>query len=78
MLELIIWRSFTGLFAGSLILVQAYDFTINLNDSVVADVTETSNRNTWLSRLDGIVSTAFIVGPAIGAVLLKINSRFPL
>ena len=24
MLELIIWRSFTGLFAGSLILVQAY------------------------------------------------------
>lgn len=46
--------------------------------SVVADVTDTSIRNTWLSRLDGIVSAAFIIGPAVGAVLMKVNNRFPL
>ena len=78
MLELIIWRSFTGLFAGSLILVQAYDFTINLNDSVVADVTETSDRNIWLARMEGFICGANIIGPALGAIFLKVNSRFPL
>lgn len=74
----IIWRSFTGLFAGSLILVQAYVSCVYYYYSVVADVTDTSVRNTWLSRLDGIVSTAYIIGPAAGAVLIKVNNRFPL
>lgn len=78
MWELIIWRSFTGLFAGSLILVQAYSILYHVMGSVVADVTDAASRNSWLSRLDGIVSAAFIIGPAIGAILLKVNSRFPL
>ena len=46
--------------------------------SVVADVTDTSIRNTWLSRLDGVVSAAFIVGPAVGGILMKVNNHFPL
>ena len=49
-----------------------------LLNSVVADVTDASIRNSWLSRLDGIVSAAFIIGPAIGGILSKVNYHFPL
>ena len=47
-------------------------------NSVVADVTDVSIRNSWLSRLDGVVSAAFIIGPAIGGILSKVNYHFPL
>ena len=47
-------------------------------NSVVADVTDASIRNSWLSRLDGINSAAFIIGPAIGGILSKVNYHFPL
>ena len=49
-----------------------------LLNSVVADVTDASIRNSWLSRLDSIVSAAFIIGPAIGGILSKVNYHFPL
>ena len=80
MTTLIIWRSFTGLFAGSLILVQAYAFRkyICLYFSVIADVIPSEKRNAYMSRLDGIVSVSYIVGPAIGGVLSQITYHFPL
>lgn len=52
--------------------------SLRINCSVVADVTDTSIRNTWLSRMEGVISTAYIVGPAIGAVLVQYGSRIPL
>ena len=45
---------------------------------MLADVTDASIRNSWLSRLDGVVSAAFIIGPAIGGILSKVNYHFPL
>ena len=47
-------------------------------NSVIADVTDVSIRNSWMSRLDGVVSAAFIIGPAIGGILSKVNYHFPL
>ena len=46
--------------------------------SVIADVIPAEKRNVYLSRLDGIVSVSFIVGPAIGGVLSQISNHFPL
>lgn len=76
--SLIIWRSFTGLFAGSLILVQAYEFIVFITCSVIADVIPADKRNVYLARLEGCLSVSFIVGPAIGGVLGQISYQFPM
>lgn len=68
MISLIIWRSFTGLFSGSLILVQA----------VIADIIPADKRNTYLTRLEGCVSAAYIIGPAVGGILAQVNYQFPM
>lgn len=78
MWSLIIWRSFTGLFAGSLILVQAYFLPISSDRSVIADVVPVEERNTYLSRLDGVGQAAFIIGPALGGMLCQVNNHLPL
>ncbi|KAK8802724.1 hypothetical protein WA171_006398, partial [Blastocystis sp. BT1] len=67
-ISLIIWRSFTGLFSGSLILVQA----------VIADIIPAEQRNTYLTRLEGCISAAYIIGPAVGGVLAQVNYHFPM
>ena len=46
--------------------------------SVIADVISTDKRNIYLSRLDGIVSISFIVGPALGGILSQVSNQFPL
>lgn len=46
--------------------------------SVIADVTAKSERNKWLSTLDGVNSAAWVVAPALGAALLKVSNQFPL
>lgn len=45
---------------------------------MIADVIPSEKRNSYLSRLDGIVSVSYIVGPAIGGVLAQISNQFPL
>lgn len=68
MISLIIWRSFTGLFAGSLILVQA----------VIADIIPGDRRSIYITRLEACNSAAYIVGPAIGGLLGQISYQTPL
>ena len=68
MLSLIIWRAFTGLFAGSLILVQA----------VIADLVPGDQRSIYITRLEACNSAAYIVGPAIGGILGQISYQTPL
>ena len=46
--------------------------------SVIADITPADERNQYLSRLDAVVSAAFIVGPALGGILGQVNNKFPL
>lgn len=46
--------------------------------SVIADVTAKSERNKWLSTLDGVNSAAWVIAPALGAALLKVSNQFPL
>lgn len=46
--------------------------------SVIADAIPTDKRNIYLSRLDGIVSISFIVGPALGGILSQVSNQFPL
>ena len=45
---------------------------------MIADVVPTEERNTYLSRLDGVGSAAFIIGPAIGGILCQVNNHLPL
>ena len=78
MISLIIWRSFTGLFSGSLILVQAYDTSFTVISSVIADIIPADKRNTYLTRLEGCVSAAYIIGPAVGGILAQVNYQFPM
>ena len=78
MWPLIFWRAFTGLFAGSQILVQSYKSDCIVNFRVVADVTTAEDRNKYLSRLDACISFAYIVGPGIGGVLAQVNNHFPM
>ena len=47
-------------------------------NSVVADLIPSEERNTYLARLDGFMNAAYIVGPALGGALAKVNNRFPL
>ncbi|KNB43926.1 MFS transporter [Blastocystis sp. subtype 4] len=77
-ISLIIWRSFTGLFSGSLILVQAYCSSCSLIFSVIADIIPAEQRNTYLTRLEGCISAAYIIGPAVGGVLAQVNYHFPM
>ena len=35
-------------------------------------------RNKYLSRLDGFMNAAYIVGPALGGILANVNNRFPM
>ena len=78
MWPLIFWRAFTGLFAGSQILVQSYKRVCIVNFRVVADVTTAEDRNKYLSRLDACISFGYIIGPAIGGVLAQVNNHFPM
>ena len=47
-------------------------------NSVVADLIPSEERNLYLARLDGCMNAAYIVGPALGGALAKVNNRFPL
>ena len=78
MWSLIIWRSLTGLFAGSLILVQAYTSFISFHSSVLADLVSAEERSVYISRLDACGTAAFILGPALGGLLAQVNNHFPL
>ena len=78
MWSLIIWRSLTGLFAGSLILVQAYTSFISFHSSVLADLVSAEERSVYISRLDACGTAAFILGPALGGLLAQVNKHFPL
>lgn len=77
-IQLIIFRSLTGLFAGSNILVQACSFDSLLISSVIADLTAPEERNRYYSCLEALNSAGFILGPALGAVLGKKGTHFPL
>ena len=68
----------TGLFAGSNILVQACFFDSLLISSVIADLTAPEERNRYYSCLEALNSAGFILGPALGAVLGKKGTHFPL
>ena len=68
MIAFIIFRSLTGLFAGSLILVQ----------TVIADLIVPEERGVWLTRLESLNSFAFIIGPAIGGFVGTFSYRMPL
>ena len=76
--QLIIFRSLTGLFAGSNILVQACFFDSLLTSSVIADLTAPEERNRYYSCLEALNSAGFILGPVLGAVLGKKGTHFPL
>ena len=78
MWSLIIWRSLTGLFAGSLILVQAYIPLTSFHSRVIADLIPAEERSVYISRLDACGTAAFILGPAIGGLLAQVNNHFPL
>ena len=78
MWSLIIWRSLTGLFAGSLILVQAYLSLHSLYSRVIADLVPAEERSVFISRLDACGTAAFILGPALGGLLAQVNNHFPL
>ena len=75
---LIFWRSFTGLFAGAMILVQASPFFSRFTCSVIGDLVPAEERSVFLSRLDACSSASFILGPAIGGVLGQVSYHFPL
>ena len=68
MIVFIIFRSLTGLFAGSLILVQ----------TVIADLIVPEERGVWLTRLESLNSFAFIIGPAVGGFVGTFSYRMPL
>ena len=78
MWSLIIWRSLTGLFAGSLILVQAYLSLHSLYSRVIADLVPAEERSAYISRLDACGTAGFILGPALGGLLAQVNNHFPL
>lgn len=78
MWSLIIWRSLTGLFAGSLILVQAYLLPTSFYSRVIADLVPAEERSVFISRLDACGTAAFILGPALGGLLAQVNNHFPL
>ena len=46
--------------------------------SVIADVVPANDRNTYMSRLDAVGSTAYILGPALGGILCQVNNHLPL
>ena len=68
MVAFIIFRSLTGLFAGSLILVQ----------TMIADLVVPEERSVWLTRLESFNSIAYIIGPALGGLIATISYRMPL
>ena len=44
----------------------------------MADVTTAEDRNKYLSRLDACISFGYIIGPAIGGILVQVNNHFPM
>ena len=46
--------------------------------SVIADIIPAEQRNTYLTRLEGCISAAYIIGPAVGGVLAQVNNHFPM
>lgn len=45
---------------------------------MIADIIPAEDRNTYLSRLEGMISLSGIIGPAIGGVLSQVSNQFPL
>lgn len=45
---------------------------------MIADVIPVENRSKYLSRLDAVISAAYIIGQGIGGLLGKDNTRLPL
>ena len=68
MTQFIIFRSLTGLFAGSSIIVQ----------TVIADLIVPEKRGVLLTRLDSISTVAFIIGPILGGFVGTYSYRMPL
>ena len=68
MVVFIIFRTLTGLFAGSLIIVQ----------TVIADLIVPEERGVWLTRLESCNSIAFIIGPMLGGFVGTFGYRMPL
>lgn len=48
-----------------------------LDLSVIADLIPPDHRNVYLSRLEGCLSVAYVIGPVIGAFLSQISLHFP-
>ncbi|KAK8789794.1 hypothetical protein WA158_006574 [Blastocystis sp. Blastoise] len=67
MVILVITRTLTGLFAGSMVLAQAY----------ITDCIPREERTTYLSIFGGVISAAFAFGPALGGFLGEISLRAP-
>ena len=49
-----------------------------LDLSVIADLIPPDHRNVYLSRLEGWLSVAYVIGPVIGAFLSQISLHFPI
>lgn len=45
---------------------------------VIADLTPLEERNKYYSRLEALLSAAFILGPAFAGILSNISVFFPL
>lgn len=75
---LILWRGVTGLFAGSVILVQAFHIVSKIISSVIADIIDTSERSKYLARLDAVISASYIIGQGIGGLLGIHSPQLPL
>ncbi|KAK8797636.1 hypothetical protein WA158_005982 [Blastocystis sp. Blastoise] len=67
MWQFIFSRAYTGLFAGSVTLGQAY----------IADLIPSNKRTRFMSQLGGIISVAFVFGPAVGGFLSEISLETP-
>lgn len=74
---MIIWRSITGLFAGSWIVAQALLIKSYLRNRYIADCTTPDERPKYLARLEAFLAAAYIFGPAIGGFLGEIKLGLP-
>lgn len=68
MISFILFRGLTGLLAGS----------ITLGQSIITDCFPVEERAKYMSQLCGMVSFAFVFGPAVGGFLAEWALRVPL
>ena len=68
MTSFILFRGLTGLLAGS----------ITLGQSIITDCFPVEERAKYMSQLCGMVSFAFVFGPAVGGFLAEWALRVPL